>query len=64
MGDGWMGQEHDRGRWLARDAVTAGWVCLDGGDNDPKRSWRYLLLAADPGGQDSIRKWATITSGM
>ena len=32
--------------WLARDDVTAGWVSLDGGDNDPKRFWRYLLLAA------------------
>jgi len=32
--------------WLTRDAVTAGWVSLDGGDNDPKLFWRYLLLAA------------------
>jgi ATP/maltotriose-dependent transcriptional regulator MalT len=36
--------------WLARDHVTAGWVSLDGGDNDPKRFWRYLLLAADQAG--------------
>ena len=36
--------------WLARDAVTAGWVSLDSGDNDPKRFWRYLLLAADQAG--------------
>ena len=36
--------------WLARDAVTAGWVSLDGGDNDPKRFWRYLLLAAHQAG--------------
>jgi len=36
--------------WLARDAVTAGWVSLDGGDNDPKRFWRYLLFAADQAG--------------
>ena len=36
--------------WLARDAVAAGWVSLDGGDNDPKRFWRYLLLAADQAG--------------
>ena len=36
--------------WLARDAVTAGWVSLDSGDNDPKRFWRYLLLAADQTG--------------
>src|SRR5262249_61543084 len=32
--------------WLARDQVAAGWVSLDGGDDDPKRFWRYLLLAA------------------
>ena len=32
--------------WLARDGVTAGWVSLDRGDNDPVRFWRYLLLAA------------------
>jgi len=36
--------------WLARDDVTAGWVSLDGGDNDPKRFWRYLLLAAGQAG--------------
>src|SRR6516164_1000482 len=36
--------------WLSHDAVTAGWVSLDGGDNDPKRFWRYLLLAADQAG--------------
>src|SRR6266516_2131295 len=36
--------------WLARDDDTAGWVSLDGGDNDPKRFWRYLLLAADQAG--------------
>ena len=36
--------------WLAQNAVTAGWVSLDAGDNDPKRFWRYLLLAADQAG--------------
>src|SRR5207247_10055053 len=36
--------------WLAHDDVTAGWVSLDGGDNDPKRFWRYLLLAAGQAG--------------
>jgi LuxR family maltose regulon positive regulatory protein len=36
--------------WLARDRVTAGWVSLDGGDDDPKRFWRYLLLAAEQAG--------------
>jgi LuxR family transcriptional regulator, maltose regulon positive regulatory protein len=36
--------------WLSRDRITAGWVSLDGGDNDPKRFWRYLLLAAGQAG--------------
>jgi len=36
--------------WLARDEITAGWVSLDGADNDPKRFWRYMLLAADRAG--------------
>jgi LuxR family transcriptional regulator, maltose regulon positive regulatory protein len=36
--------------WLAHDEITAGWVSLDGGDNDPVRFWRYLLLAADQAG--------------
>jgi LuxR family maltose regulon positive regulatory protein len=36
--------------WLARDGVAAGWVSLDSGDDDPKRFWRYLLLAADQAG--------------
>jgi LuxR family maltose regulon positive regulatory protein len=36
--------------WLAHDGVSAGWVSLDRGDNDPKRFWRYLLLAADQAG--------------
>jgi LuxR family transcriptional regulator, maltose regulon positive regulatory protein len=36
--------------WLAHDGVTAGWVSLDSGDDDPKRFWRYLLLAADQAG--------------
>jgi len=36
--------------WLAHDRITAGWVSLDGGDNDPMRFWRYLLLAADQAG--------------
>jgi LuxR family maltose regulon positive regulatory protein len=35
--------------WLVRDGVAAGWVSLDGGDDDPKRFWRYLLLAAGQG---------------
>ena len=37
-------------KWLARDGIAAGWVSLDGGDNDPVRFWRYLLLAADQAG--------------
>jgi LuxR family transcriptional regulator, maltose regulon positive regulatory protein len=36
--------------WLSHDGVTAGWVSLDGGDNDPKRFWRYLLRAAGQAG--------------
>ena len=36
--------------WLAHDEIPAGWVSLDGGDNDPKRFWRYMLLAADQAG--------------
>ena len=36
--------------WLAHDGITAGWVSLDVGDNDPMRFWRYLLLAADQAG--------------
>ena len=36
--------------WLAHDRITAGWVSLDSGDDDPKRFWRYLLLAADQAG--------------
>lgn len=36
--------------WLVRERVAAGWVSLDGGDADPKRFWRYLLLAADQAG--------------
>jgi ATP/maltotriose-dependent transcriptional regulator MalT len=36
--------------WLARDQVASGWVSLDSGDDDPKRFWRYLLLAAGQAG--------------
>jgi LuxR family maltose regulon positive regulatory protein len=36
--------------WLANDGITAGWVSLDGGDNDPMCFWRYLLLAAGQAG--------------
>ena len=36
--------------WLAHDRISAGWVSLDSGDDDPKRFWRYLLLAADQAG--------------
>ncbi len=34
------------GDWLRRDGIAAGWVSLDSEDEDPKRFWRYLLLAA------------------
>lgn len=33
--------------WLRNDNITAGWVSLDAGDDDAKRFWRYLLLAAN-----------------
>jgi LuxR family maltose regulon positive regulatory protein len=39
--------------WLRQDRVTAGWVSLDGGDDDPHRFWRYLLLAAGQAGPGS-----------
>ena len=46
--------------WLAHDGITAGWVSLDSGDNDPMRFWRYLLLAADqagsPAGAAALRR--------
>jgi len=46
--------------WLAHDEITAGWVSLDGGDSDPMRFWRYLLLAADhagsPAGAAALRR--------
>ena len=46
--------------WLAHDRITAGWVSLDSGDDDPKRFWRYLLLAADqagsPAGAAALRR--------
>ena len=48
-----------RAPWSAtcsgRTASPAGWVSLDRGDEDPKRFWRYLLLAASravPNGAD------------
>jgi LuxR family maltose regulon positive regulatory protein len=37
--------------WLGHDSPAAGWVSLDDGDNDPKRFWRYLLLAAAQAGR-------------
>jgi ATP/maltotriose-dependent transcriptional regulator MalT len=46
--------------WLAQDGIAAGWVSLDGGDSDPMRFWRYLLLAADqagsPAGAAALRR--------
>ena len=36
--------------WLRQDRVSAGWVSLDGDDDDPHRFWRYLLLAAGQAG--------------
>jgi LuxR family transcriptional regulator, maltose regulon positive regulatory protein len=37
--------------WLRQDRVSAGWVSLDRGDDDPHRFWRYLLLAVSQAGQ-------------
>ena len=36
--------------WLRREDITTGWVSLDPGDDDVKRFWRYLLLAAGRAG--------------
>ncbi len=36
--------------WLRQERVAAGWLSLDAGDDDPKRFWRYLLLAAGQAG--------------
>jgi LuxR family maltose regulon positive regulatory protein len=33
--------------WLKQERVDAGWFALDRGDDDVKRFWRYLLLAAN-----------------
>ena len=35
--------------WLRQDGIMAGWVSLDRGDDDAKRFWHYLLLAANQG---------------
>src|SRR5262245_29392249 len=32
--------------WLKQERLDAGWFALDRGDDDVKRFWRYLLLAA------------------
>jgi len=46
--------------WLIHDRVSAGWVSLDSGDDDPKRFWRYLLLATgeagSPAGAVALRR--------
>jgi len=46
--------------WLVHDRVAAGWVSLDSGDDDPKRFWRYLLLATgetgSPAGAVALRR--------
>jgi LuxR family maltose regulon positive regulatory protein len=39
--------------WLVHDRVAVGWVSLDAGDDDPKRFWRYLLLAAGQAGSSA-----------
>ena len=46
--------------WLVHDRVAAGWISLDSGDDDPKRFWRYLLLATgeagSPAGAVALRR--------
>jgi LuxR family maltose regulon positive regulatory protein len=43
-------------QWLRHDRVAAGWVSLDRDDDDPKRCWRYVLLAVDEGTRASTRR--------
>jgi len=38
--------------WLRSEQINAGWLSLDRGDNDIKRFWRYLLVAAARTGDD------------
>ena len=33
--------------WVRRGGSPAGWLSLDGGDNDPARFWRHVLAALD-----------------
>jgi LuxR family maltose regulon positive regulatory protein len=33
--------------WAQRGQVTAAWLSLDGGDNDPARFWRHAIAALD-----------------
>ena len=41
--------------WLRQDGIMAGWVSLDRGDDDVKRFWHYLLLAANQGADTLVR---------
>jgi ATP/maltotriose-dependent transcriptional regulator MalT len=38
--------------WLKYEKIGAGWLALDRGDDDVKRFWRYLLLAAGRAGSE------------
>src|SRR4051794_3104821 len=40
-------------QWLRHDRGPAGWVSLDRDDDDPKRFWRYVLLAVGEGTRDA-----------
>ena len=34
--------------WVQGSQCPVAWLCLDGGDSDPARFWRYALAALDP----------------
>jgi LuxR family maltose regulon positive regulatory protein len=38
--------------WLAESVITAAWLSLDEGDNDPVRFWRYIIAAFQVANQE------------
>ena len=45
--------------WVQGSQCPVAWLCLDGGDSDPARFWRYALAALDLGpAGDSGTGWA------